>query len=225
MISSFIYAGILILVIFLAPIAFPIVYASNDDDALLRFFVADRPYSRMEVPGMNSSMVDLSGNASSQAIVYPQRERGFYNYASSGECKYCAGYEYQLMAIIIIQSTSRIKILRRKEYTTVASNIPQAWHFLVQTIYTRMLLNWYFLTRLCGQQNMKTISLRQADITKGNIYHFELDRNRTGLVLKGPLVESTANVVTSGYEQVISLQQDLIRSLIWKLDPIVIYMC
>ena len=93
MISSFIYAGILILVIFLAPIAFPIVYASNDDDdALLRFFVADRPYSRMEVPGMNSSMVDLSGNASSQAIVYPQREREFYNYASSGECKYCAGY-------------------------------------------------------------------------------------------------------------------------------------
>jgi hypothetical protein len=72
---------------------------------------------------------------------------------------------------------------------------------------------------------MKTISLRQADITKGNIYHFELDRDRTGLVLKGPLVESTANVVTSGYEQVISLQQDLIRSLIWKLDPIVIYMC
>jgi hypothetical protein len=46
----------------------------------------------MEVPGMNSGMVDLSGNASSQAIVYPQRERGFYNYASSGECKYCAGY-------------------------------------------------------------------------------------------------------------------------------------
>jgi hypothetical protein len=71
---------------------------------------------------------------------------------------------------------------------------------------------------------MKTISLRQADITKGNIYHFELDGDTTRLVLKGPLVESTANV-TSGYEQVISLQQDLIRSLIWKLDPTVIYMC
>lgn len=61
------------------------------------FFAADRAYSRMEVLGVNSSMVDLSGNGSSQAIVYPQREREFYSYASSGECKYCAGYGiYQL---------------------------------------------------------------------------------------------------------------------------------
>jgi hypothetical protein len=100
------------------------------------FFVADRPYSRMEVPGMNSSMVDLSGNASSQAIVYPHREREFYNYASSGEYKYCADYGipadgYNHTIYFTDQD------LEAERVYTVASNIPQVYSISWSRQYTR----------------------------------------------------------------------------------------
>jgi hypothetical protein len=128
---------------------------------------------------------------------------------------------------IIIESTSRIKILRRKEYVYSGIEYSTSMAFLgPDDIYSYITELVSLDSSMPGAEYENNLfAAARHNERKGNIYHFELDRNRTGSVLKRPLVNSTSNVVTSGNEQVIFLQEDLIRSLIWKLDPTVIYMC
>jgi|Tabmets5t2r1_1033131.scaffolds.fasta_scaffold36520_1 hypothetical protein len=190
------------------------------------FFAADRAYSRMEVPGMNPSRVDLSGDASSQAIVYlreKENSTAMHHLANAStvlvmEYTSCDGYNHRIY--FADQDLEAERVYSGIEYSTSIAFLGP------DDIYSYITELVFLDSSMPGAEYENNLfAAARHNERKGNIYHFELDRNRTGLVLKRPLVDSTLNVVTSGNEQVISLQEDLIRSLIWKLDPTVIYMC